>query len=282
MALEQRGGGLYYYTSRRVGGRVVKRYVGRGQCAVLASRLDALDRDRREQAAFDRRADLNELREQNAALREWLAAVDGVVAAALGLAGWHRVRRQWRRRRGATVGTLARIEQLPWVSPELLARAGEIDPATVEKAGKGDKAALQAVDEYLDNPAAMAFWGDLGRHVLAKWVEQYAGKNVVMRRAMPRFASDMRARLAGPDPNPLNLLLAEQVVLAWLFASWSDYQYAGTVGELQPKQGEFHLKRIALAHRNLMSACRTLAKVRRASLPDVLALVNVNPPARPN
>ncbi|MBX9584582.1 MAG: hypothetical protein K2X87_30130 [Gemmataceae bacterium] len=38
-------------------------------------------------------------------------------------------------------------------------------------------------------------------------------------------------------------------------------------------------KRVDSAHRNLMAACRPLAKVRKSKLPDVLALVNVNPPA---
>jgi hypothetical protein len=41
---------------------------------------------------------------------------------------------------------------------------------------------------------------------------------------------------------------------------------------------EFHTKRIEMAKRNLLSAARTLAKMKSSKLPDVLAMVNVNPP----
>lgn len=187
VALEQRGSGVYYYTSRRIGRRVVKRYIGSGPVAEAAAQLDLAERQLRQLDRVAARLDLDDLREQNAALRAWLSAVDGVAAAALELCGWHRPRRQWRKRRGTTVGTLATVDQLPWVPSELAERAGALDPDTIEKAGKGDRAAVTAVDEFLDNPAARAYWGDLGRHVLGKWAQQYAGKNVVMQRGMLRF-----------------------------------------------------------------------------------------------
>jgi hypothetical protein len=74
------------------------------------------------------------------------------------------------------------------------------------------------------------------------------------------------------------VLLAERVVLAWLFLSWCEDQYAAQLERLSWQESECHTRRIEMAHRSLMSACRTLAKVRRAKLPDVLALVNVSPP----
>ena len=50
------------------------------------------------------------------------------------------------------------------------------------------------------------------------------------------------------------------------------------MAKLSWKESEFHTKRIEMANRNLMIAARTLAKVKKSKLPDVLALVNVNPP----
>ena len=98
------------------------------------------------------------------------------------------------------------------------------------------------------------------------------------RRAIWRFASDLRFGLAGPNPTSLDYLLAERVVIGWVFVHWFEAQFARQLTKLTLKETEFHTKRIEMANRTLMSAARTLAKVKKSKLPDVLALVNVNPP----
>ena len=277
MALEHRGGGVYYYTSRRVGGRVRRVYECSGPLAELSAHLDAAARQQRRLDALGRRARQENVRNENGTFREWFSNADGVIAAALQRSGWHRVQRQWRKRRGTTMSAVETAGELSWVCSELATKAGTLDAGMKEKAAKGDSVALRVVDTFLDNPAARALWGDLGRHVLTKWVDVYAGKNETMRRAMVRYASDLRMKLAGVNPSGLDVLLAERVVLAWLFVNWSEYQYAGLVEKLSINEHELHLKRIEMANRNLLAATRTLAKVRRAKLPDLLALVNVAP-----
>lgn len=54
MGWEERKGRRYYYKAERVGGRVVKRYVGTGRLAELAARLTALDAEQRKLARIDR------------------------------------------------------------------------------------------------------------------------------------------------------------------------------------------------------------------------------------
>ena len=98
------------------------------------------------------------------------------------------------------------------------------------------------------------------------------------RRAIWRFASDLRSGLAVPNPTALNYLLAERVVIGWVFVHWCEAQYARHVTKLTLKESEFHTKRIEMANRPLMIAARTLAKVKKSKLPAVLALVNVNRP----
>ncbi len=92
---------------------------------------------------------------------------------------------------------------------------------------------------------------------------------------MLRFASDMRTQLAGVNPSALDYLLAERVVLAWTFLNFCDLQYVASIETLTAERSRFHFQRIEMANRNLMSACRTLAKVKKAKFPDVLAVVNV-------
>jgi hypothetical protein len=150
-------------------------------------------------------------------------------------------------------------------------------PDDEKKAAKGDESALPAVNAYLANPAAVLLWGDVGRHLLLTWVRRYANDNLVMGGAMLRVASDLRSQLAGPNPSAVDVLLAERVVLGWVFCLWCEWQYAVQVEkDLSIKQSEFHLRRIGMAQRGLTAACGTLAKVKRMKLPEVLALVNVN------
>jgi hypothetical protein len=100
MAWERRGNGSYYYTAQRVGGRVVKRYVGTGRLAELAAQLDAVTRERDAHEADERRRVRDELAALAAALAPLNELADLLTAAALLAAGFHRHHRgPWRKRR---------------------------------------------------------------------------------------------------------------------------------------------------------------------------------------
>ena len=94
-------GGLYYTRSRRVDGRVVREYVGRGLVGELVARLDAAERKRRSarRAASRRRDDA--LDDADAATRALCEVSELLARASLLLAGYRRHDRgAWRRRRG--------------------------------------------------------------------------------------------------------------------------------------------------------------------------------------
>ena len=94
-------GGLYYTRSRRVGGHVVREYVGGGALGALAAELDAEGRAERRARADELRAAGTEWAELETMTRELDELADGLAAAALLLAGYHRHDRgEWRRRRG--------------------------------------------------------------------------------------------------------------------------------------------------------------------------------------
>jgi hypothetical protein len=100
---EKRRNGFYFYTASRVGGRVVKHYVGSGPVAAAAAELAAIDRQRR---ADDRAAFEHERRETaaiDARLDELNELADLVARAALVAAGYRRHHRgEWRRKRVRT------------------------------------------------------------------------------------------------------------------------------------------------------------------------------------
>ena len=100
MAWEYRNGaGPYYTRSRRVGGRVVREYVGQGHLAQAVAFLDltrASDRQRaRERCLEQRRAALN----LHSRLLSLTGQVRTLMSDALSEAGYHEHRGQWRRRR---------------------------------------------------------------------------------------------------------------------------------------------------------------------------------------
>lgn len=100
MSWEMRNGaGPYYTRSRRIRGRVVREYVGRGLAAELQASRDAEARSIRaarrakarseQQAAIDLRASVTALSEE----------IHGLLVAMLKVSGYHEHRGQWRRRR---------------------------------------------------------------------------------------------------------------------------------------------------------------------------------------
>jgi hypothetical protein len=101
MGWEMRGkAGPYYTRTRREGGRFVRQYFGRGELAHLLARLDASDREDRDEAAATERAQRSAVAEAFVLLADLETATDVVARAALVGAGFRQHHHgEWRRRR---------------------------------------------------------------------------------------------------------------------------------------------------------------------------------------
>ena len=101
MAWEKRKGssGRYYTRSRRVGGQVVREYVGCGLLAEISATLDALDRLEREEANEQLREQQEAAEATDQSLQELAALCDVLVEAELLRAGFHKHKGEWRKRR---------------------------------------------------------------------------------------------------------------------------------------------------------------------------------------
>jgi hypothetical protein len=90
----RKGRGRYYTRSRRRSGKVVREYFGTGKLAALAARIDALDRQQREDLKA-RKADADVL---DSAVDDACRTIDLVAQAALILAGYRQHHRgEWRK-----------------------------------------------------------------------------------------------------------------------------------------------------------------------------------------
>ncbi len=98
----RRRGGRYYTRSRRVGGRVVREYIGMGPLADLIARHDADARGRRAARAAAERAARAEADAMEALVVDVGRLVDALAEATLRVAGYRRHHRgEWRRHRAA-------------------------------------------------------------------------------------------------------------------------------------------------------------------------------------
>ncbi len=97
MAWERRErGGVYYTRSKKVGGRVVRQYIGGGPLGKIAALEDEYQRRRREEDAAYWKEETERL-EQDAAFLQELEAVSKILATAhLLAADYHRHKGQWR------------------------------------------------------------------------------------------------------------------------------------------------------------------------------------------
>ncbi len=96
----RRRGGQYYTRSRKIGGRVIREYIGTGPLAEIASKLDAIEREERTVEAERRRRHQERLESADAAVDALCHSAEVLARVALLAAGYHRHDRgEWRKRR---------------------------------------------------------------------------------------------------------------------------------------------------------------------------------------
>ena len=104
MAWERRQrGGQYYYRSSRIGGRVVKEYIGTGPEAELIADMDERNRAERQETIEAVRRAQHQLNEAAEPLVEFGRNLEILVQAALLAGGYHYRKGEWRRRRYADI-----------------------------------------------------------------------------------------------------------------------------------------------------------------------------------
>lgn len=104
MGLIYRNGRPYLYRSIRRGGRVTSEYVGAGATAETIALLEAVEREERDQEREDFRAEARASESVEDPLDDYCAQVEKLASAALFAAGYHRPKRQWRKRRDRIKG----------------------------------------------------------------------------------------------------------------------------------------------------------------------------------
>ena len=140
------------------------------------------------------------------------------------------------------------------------------------RAKKGDESCLPQVRALLDD-------GEYGRSLResagssAEWlrqnlIEKAAGKNVLVREAIEQKLDGLRAELEGPNPTPIERLLAERASLCWFIVNRYENAYVNSKEWTIP-QADFQHRKIDKAHARFISSLLTLARVRKLALPTL-------------
>jgi hypothetical protein len=147
------------------------------------------------------------------------------------------------------------------VRKETVARLRDL----VGRADKGDEKAVPAIREILDGSPDLAWRmrniGKLAERLLVG--EMTAEGDAAAKEMMEHQLESMRLDIAGDNPSPLEILLAERVVATWLQVQLFEGLYASGLGKHALTQDNYYQKRLDRAHGRHLSAIRTLAQIRK-------------------
>ena len=148
--------------------------------------------------------------------------------------------------------------------------------ALICRAEKGDATALEPLRRLLDEqPHIWRTHGELARDAEASWLQLAAGNNLVLRESLKRKMDELRAELTEDAASPLERLIVDQVVIAWLQASHGHTTCAQLLSA-EPTSAHLALvqKRQESSQRRLLLAAKQLATIRKLLKPP-LSLVGL-------
>jgi hypothetical protein len=161
------------------------------------------------------------------------------------------------------------------LTPVEAPRTHEEIVALVRRAEKGDASALPALRELLKDPATVdSLGGDLAKQAQLTLIDKFSGRNLMFKEALTRKLDLLRAELSGPNPSPLERLLADRIASCWLHLHHLEMLYAGKDG-MSLALAQHYQKCIDRAHKRYLSSLKALAVIRKLALPVLLAQVRV-------
>jgi hypothetical protein len=136
--------------------------------------------------------------------------------------------------------------------------------AHIAQAQSGDEEALSRVRELLkEAPRFARIFSDLAKTAEHAILERVSGGDILVEAALPVQLESMRKELAGPDPSPLEKLLAERICACWLQLQYAEIIYAQNLGKMNLAQCEHYQRRLDRLHRRYLSSIKTLAQIRK-------------------
>lgn len=275
MHTDKRG---YGYETYREGGRVCRRYIGRGAWVNAAIYLNRLDRERDDDRQRQR-APLESMRASEAALNAYCGALDSLVSDAMHAGGYHRHKRgDWRKRRYSAPQTQNQTQNQTDMATKntiaIPAQAGTDtakDKAELRKAQKDPVAARAWLDTVKGTPRELELLDILApvaQNASTHLIKHLAGDNELVKEAYRRQLERTVREIGGPNPTALETQLAQRVAVCELSVVALERLHSGCIGK-SLDVWEAVGRQLDAAHRRYIGAVKALASIRKAQLPDV-------------
>ena len=140
-----------------------------------------------------------------------------------------------------------------------------------DRAANGDKKARGELRRALrkSGPEVVREASELARIGQRGLIKTATHGRVLAEEALVTRLDMMRSEIAGPDPSPLEVLLAEKIVSVWMLTELLELLLSAQLTDLPKSQRmshsflKFYLGWQEQANRRLLSAIRELARVRR-------------------
>ena len=104
--------------------------------------------------------------------------------------------------------------------------------------------------------------GNISLEAQVAWVNLTCGDDLYFRECLFKSANALKAELTGKNPDPIEKLLAERVVMSWLQLGYLEAREAQQ-GEKELRWAEYRRRRQDQAYRQFMRAADALATLRR-------------------
>lgn len=132
----------------------------------------------------------------------------------------------------------------------------------MDEANRGSPRALQELRELLNkSPEIWEQLGDLTNHAEYAWRDLVSGDDKLMLECVKHYVDRLKGELAGPASSPVELLLAQQVVLTWMASRYAGIA-AAKPGPSSLGEAKMRLKRAESAQRRHLASLKTLTEVR--------------------
>jgi hypothetical protein len=144
--------------------------------------------------------------------------------------------------------------------------------AIVKRAASGDRGCLPDVQALLADPECGADFrracGSSAEWLRQSLIKKAADKNILAQESIAQELDTVRMELEGPNPTPIERMLAERASLCWYIVNLYENAYANASG-WNISQADLQHRKIDKAHARFLSALRTLAQVRKLALPTL-------------
>jgi hypothetical protein len=136
----------------------------------------------------------------------------------------------------------------------------------LERGHAGDATLMPELKRAFDeNPELTAMLGNLAQHAEQGVLSLIAGPSLTGHEAVARYADSLRQELLATVASPLERLLAERVVLTWLWTHFADLDMANRLSQGQGATQACREadKRRHRAHQRFLTATKALAVVQK-------------------